>query len=200
MTLDEVRKNAYKNAQGKSNSKVANINEKKVELDKAVNAIKEGGLLKVPRPDNNVYRRVAKFLLIIGKDEAAKVLQHISQEQTEKIVAELATIQGVDSSERDQIMNEFHDLLQQSRESGGLEVAREILNKAYGKEKADELIKSSVQFPEGKPFVYLNDKSSEKISALLKDESAAVKALVLSHIESQKAADVISKMDATERT
>ena len=50
------------------------------ELDESVSFLKTGGLLKVPveqtAPDgtDSVYRRVAKFLLLIGEDEAAKIL------------------------------------------------------------------------------------------------------------------------------
>ena len=55
-------------------------------LDNTVDYLKTGGLLKVPveqTPDgkDSVYRRVAKFLLLIGEDEAAKILPHLSETQ-----------------------------------------------------------------------------------------------------------------------
>ncbi|MBE6361506.1 MAG: hypothetical protein E7059_08670, partial [Treponema bryantii] len=46
-------------------------------------------LYKVPKPEqkeDSIYRRVAKFLIIIGEDEAAKVLPHLAEEQIEKII------------------------------------------------------------------------------------------------------------------
>lgn len=194
MMLDELRSKAYKKQANKSED----LTEKK--LDNVMQTLKKGGLLKVPvSSEENVYRRVAKFLLVIGVDEAAKVMQHLSEEQTERIIPELASIQSVSEEEKSAIMQEFHGLLQQSRESGGVEAAREILTKAYGGEKADALIKSSVQFPQGKPFAYLNEANSDKVFALLKDEAPTVKALVLSRIDSQKAADVISKLDVASK-
>ena len=42
---------------------------------------------------DSVYRRVAKFLLLIGVNEAAKILPHLTAEQTEKIIPELALIE-----------------------------------------------------------------------------------------------------------
>ena len=61
------------------------------QLENATDYLKSGGLIKVPAqeklPDgkDSVYRRVAKFLVLIGEDEAAKILPHLSESQIEKI-------------------------------------------------------------------------------------------------------------------
>ena len=171
------------------------------ELTKRTDVLKEGGLLKVPVEDDenggrdSVYRRVAKFLLIIGVDEAAKVMQHLTEEQTEKIIPEIASIRSVSSDEASAILTEFQGLMEMARDSGGVDTAREMLEKAYGSKKAEQLLTNAVQFPEGKPFEYLNDADSERVYLLLKDESAAVQALVLSRIAPKKAAAVIDRMD-----
>lgn len=179
----------------------ASAAEKSDELTEKTDILKEGGLLKVPDEQNkgsgngNVYRRVAKFLLIIGVDEAAKVMQHLTEEQTEKIIPEIASIRSVSPDEASAILTEFQGLMQKARESGGVDTAREMLEKAYGSKKAQELLTSAVKFPEGKPFEYLNDADDERVYMLLKDESAAVQALVLSRIVPKKAAAVIDQMD-----
>ena len=61
-------------------------------LSRAADTLKKGGLLKIPESSSgdSVYRRVAKFLLIIGVDEAAKVMRHLTEAQTEKIIPEIA--------------------------------------------------------------------------------------------------------------
>ena len=51
------------------------------EVQKAASALTSHGLIKVPRTTSeggtdSVYRRVAKFFLIIGVDEASKILPH----------------------------------------------------------------------------------------------------------------------------
>lgn len=167
--------------------------------------LKSGGLIKVPvqdrEPDgrDSVYRRVAKFLLIIGVDEAARILPHLSEEQTEKIIPEIASIRSVDPAEADEILQEFRGLLDKSRESGGKETARSILEKAYGPEKAQEFLDRAAPLAGVKPFEYLNDADSERIYYLLNDESAQIRALVLSHLEPKKAASVINLMEPVEK-
>lgn len=162
--------------------------------------LKSGGLIKVPvspkEEDGNdsVYRRVAKFLLLIGIDEAAKILPHLSQEQTEKIIPEIASIRSVSPEEATVIMEEFNGLLQKSRESGGMDTARAILEKAYGPERAEALLAKAAPFSGAKPFDYLNDADSERLLFLLNDESEQIQALVLSHLNPKKAASVINLM------
>lgn len=224
MTFNDLRKNAYKSSVSqnvaqkkiqvqkedlssqKEKSKKEKHKSQNPELNAASEALVSGGLLKVPVSKkeadgrDSVYRRVAKFLLIIGVDEAAKILPHLTEEQTEKIIPEIASIRSVSPEETRQILEEFETLLKNAREGGGIDTAREILRKAYGEKKAKELIDKSVPFPLEKPFEYLNDIDNERINLLLKEESVQVKALILSHLNPKKAASVINLMDSKEKS
>lgn len=225
MNLNDIRANAYQNA-SKAESKDEKTSEKPLFSDvnveigkilsqnvkkdqKNINQQKtqqsQTGLIKVPAKEkqsdekDSVYRRVAKFLLLIGVDEAAKIIPHLSAEQTERIIPEIASIRSVDPDEASVILAEFQSLLERARESGGVDTARNILEKAYGSDRAEELLSKVVPFKGAKPFDYLNDADSERIYFLLKDESAAVRALVLSHLEPKKSASVINLMDSEDK-
>ncbi|MFI3257631.1 MAG: FliG C-terminal domain-containing protein [Spirochaetales bacterium] len=163
------------------------------------------GLLKMTeKSDENkddiaresIYRRVAKFLLIIGVNEAARILPHLPPEQTEKIIPELASVRNVSPDEASVILAEFQSLLTRSRQSGGLDTARAILEKAFGKERAQAMIEKSVPEPEGTPFAYLQDVDDEKLFFLLKDEGAPIQTLVLSRIKPVAAAGFIKRLDS----
>ena len=155
-------------------------------------------LFKVPAQEQNgkesVYRRVAKFLIILGVEQSAKVLQLLTPEQIEKIVPELASIRSVSPEEKEVILAEFEGLANQTMELGGKQTAFTILEKAYGADKAEEMISKAAPYSGSKPFDYFSDCDIEKIFLLLNDESAGIQALVLSHIEPKKAASVINKM------
>ena len=225
MNLNDIRANAYQNA-SKAESKDEKTSEKPLFSDvnveigkilsqnvkkdqKNINQQKtqqsQTGLIKVPAKEkqsdekDSVYRRVAKFLLLIGVDEAAKIIPHLSAEQTERIIPEIASIRSVDPDEASVILAEFQSLLERARESGGVDTARNILEKAYGVDRAEELLSKVVPFKGAKPFDYLNDADSERIYFLLKDESAAVRALVLSHLEPKKSASVINLMEPEDK-
>ena len=168
----------------------------------AAKTLSSGGLVKVPAKEGqkeSIYRRVAKFLVIVGVDEAAKILPHLTEQQTERIIPEIASIRKIDPDESAAILEEFESLVERSREEGGIETARNILTKAYGAQKAEDVIRKSVQFPDGKPFEYLADSDPERIKALIAGESAAVQSLVLSQLDSKRAAKVINLMGDEEK-
>lgn len=149
---------------------------------------------------DSIYRRVAKFLLLIGIDEAAKIIPHLTPEQTEKIIPEIASIRSVDPDEANVILAEFENLVQRSREDGGVSTAKTILVKAFGEERANEMLQKTVPFPNGKPFDYMQEMEGERVFFLLKEESSAVQALVLSHLKPKVAADVINQMELSAKT
>lgn len=172
------------------------------DVKNAAKNLTSGGLVKIPASStekDSIYRRVAKFLVIVGIDEAAKILPHLTEEQTEKIIPEIASIQKITPEESASILEEFESLVEKAREEGGLETARNILTKAYGSEKAENMLKKSVKYPDGKPFDYLSDANAERIKVLIDGESDAVKSLVLSQIEPKKAAKVINLMDVDDK-
>lgn len=174
-------------------------------LSQATDYLKKGGLIKIPteKPDqdgkDSVYRRVAKFLLLIGEDEAAKILPHLNEKQIERIIPEIASIRTVNKDEASVILAEFNELFSKPRTSGGIETAREMLEKAYGKEKADKMLSEVVQFDGEKPFEYLQDYDEQRICLLLKDENVGIKSTVLSFLQPEKAAKVINLMTTEEK-
>ena len=205
MNQYENRLNAYAKAKEYSLDKKDDNDNKSEGLIKTTvsNPIKEitakNGLTPIALSQSkdgkeSLYRRVAKFLLIIGVEEAAKIIPHLTQEQIDLIVPEIASIRSVDPDEATVILAEFENLVQKSRQSGGVETARSILDKAFGAQRAEEMIQKTIPFPEGKPFDYMSEMDSERVFHLLRDESPAVQVLVLSQLKPKIAAGVINQM------
>ncbi len=199
MDLNKYRLNAYQNASGKKNTaSESNHFVSDPQVQAATDALTHGGLLKVPSPEKgkeDVYRRVAKFLILIGVDQAALVLKNLTQEETEKIIPEITAIRKIDPDEATKILEEFNSLIERVKEGGGTHTAQLILEKAFGRDRAQDLMDRLNYKEEQKPFVYLADKQPEQILQLLKDEANNTRAVVFSYLPPQKAADVINKLD-----
>lgn len=158
----------------------------------------DNGLVKEVSKDS-VYRRVAKFLMLIGTDEAARVLRLLSDEQTQRIIPEIATIRSISDDEKVAILTEFQELYKSVSAGGGPNVAFNILSQVYGAEKANEMLQKARPYIKTKPFEYLNNETPKRISQILKDESNATKCLVLTSIDPKKAAAIISAMDLADK-
>ena len=162
------------------------------------------GLIKVPIDENakkeSPYKRVAKFLFIIGTDQAAEVLKQLSKEQVDKVVAELVTVQSVDKKEALEILTEFNEIYNVNKNSmGGVETARTMLTEAFGSEKAAQILENTVPAKISDPFDYLDGMDNERLTRILGGELPAAKAVILSQLKPKQAADYISSLSDEEK-
>ena len=183
----------------------SSASESEARLKATTEYLKNGGLLKVPvEPSSadgkdSVYRRVAKFLLLIGEDEAAKILPHLTEPQIEKLIPEIASIRTVSDEEATVILEEFNERANRAKTQGGKQTAKEILEKAYGKQRAEQLLSKAMPVEAEVPFEYLFDFEKERIYQLLHDENVGIQALVISKLPPKKAASVINMMKEDEK-
>jgi flagellar motor switch protein FliG len=160
------------------------------------------GLVKTGRTageGDSKYRRAAKFIILVGGDEAARILSGLEPEQVEAVSREIASIRGIGAEEGEALLEEFRALLARpygyyGASSGGIETARRLLYAAFGPEKGEALINRAVPASKANPFSFLEDFSAAQIALLLKDESSAAAALVLSRLPSTLSAPVLAAM------
>jgi flagellar motor switch protein FliG len=166
------------------------------------------GLLKTPEhiqpplsPEKeageSTYRRVAKFLILIGGDKAAGILSRLDEDQVEAVSREIAGIRAIPAEEGEGILREFKALLSTSypyggAASGGVEEARRLLYAAFGPEKGEGILNKSVPASRRNPFGFLEDLKPEQIALLLKNETVPASALVLSRLSPKFTALVLA--------
>ncbi|MDR1399129.1 MAG: flagellar motor switch protein FliG [Treponema sp.] len=143
------------------------------------------------------YRRVAKLLILIGPDEASKILAHLEPHHVELVVKEIATIHGVTAEDAASVILEFRSLLTKTgygaSSEGGVDTARDILQTAFGKDRGDAILSRAVPEATGKIFSFLEEYSPGQLIMLFKDESPAVEALVLSRLSTRLTAKVLAE-------
>ena len=159
---------------------------------------KAQGLLKTTVPEDSRARRVAKFLILIGSEQAAKVLGELDKQQVEEISREITSIEGIGEEEAAAILAEFTSLLSApcgyaGASGGGVEAARRMLYTAYGPEKGEALLNRAVPGSKENIFGFLEEFSPEQLVFLLKDESSAAAALVLARLSPGVSAETLGK-------
>jgi flagellar motor switch protein FliG len=142
------------------------------------------------------YRKAAQFLMLIGKDEAVRVLRHMSAEEVEGITREIARTQHIEEKEASKILEEFgfiretKDLIAQ----GGIEKAQEMLTASLGAEKAEKILARVRKDLAPPPFTFMQDIDAHQAISLVKEESVPVAALILAHLEPKLAARILSAL------
>jgi flagellar motor switch protein FliG len=145
------------------------------------------------------YRRVAKFLILIGTDEAAKVLENLDELQVETLSREIARIRGITPEEADNVLEEFYGLLggasvRRGPMAGGVDAARRLLYTAFGPGKGEALLRKSIPGVRTAPFNFLEDFTGAQTALLLREETPAAIALVLSYMEPKFAAATLEEL------
>ena len=142
------------------------------------------------------FRKAAQFLMLLGKDEAARVLKHMSAEEVEGITREIARTQRIDHSDASKIMEEF-GYIRETKDliaSGGIAKAQEMLEAAVGVEKAKEILDRVRKDMAPPPFTFLQDIDMHQAIALVREESVPVASLILAHLEPKLAAKILQAM------
>ena len=207
MDIEKRRLDAYRKAMGNQKSTTDACrgihNEPQQDIRKGdphPNTTTKEGLLKVAGKEKP-YRKVAKFLLLIGKEEAGKVLPHFTEEEVEKIVQEIAQIKRVDPLEAEQLLKEFSYFKKQApHPKGGMETARAILTKAFGEELGRAILTRSVPLEEQKLFAFLQDLDPTQLHQLLRSETPAVVAVLFPFLTAEQASRLLELFEPEFRT
>src|SRR4249919_3136790 len=87
-------------------------------------------------------QKAAVLLLQMGKERSATVLLSMRESEVAEIMAEVARLRNVDSVRVAEVLDEFKGMAEQriSFTSGGLELARSILEETLGEEQAGVLL------------------------------------------------------------
>jgi flagellar motor switch protein FliG len=146
-------------------------------------------------------RKAAVLLVALGSDHAAAVFKHLRDEEIESLSLEMAKLSNVEPEVTDSVLEEFAATVTayDSFVSGGVDYAREVLERALGHERASEIIARLSIVIEMRPFEFLRRTPPEQIANFLRNESAQVVALVIANLHTQLAAQVLSNLPDSEQ-
>ena len=181
--------------------------------DSAINKIPESALLRKTKnstaaetliktsekPPLSKYARAAQFMVLIGSDEASKILSRLESDQVEAISKEIVTLKRITPEEAEAVLLEFRELLSPAYKysgssTGGIEEARRILYAAFGPEKGEAQLLKAVPDAAENPFDFLKDFTGEQLALLFQKESPAACAMVFSRLPSKLCASVLANI------
>jgi flagellar motor switch protein FliG len=146
---------------------------------------------------NLTAREKAAILLIcLGENYAAQVYKYLSEDEIEQLTLALSSVHRVTSNQKEVVVQEFYEicLAQEFISEGGIGYARNVLEKAYGANRAEELIGRLSSSLQVRPFEFIRKADSMHILNLVYNENPQIIALLLSYIEPKQASEVISNL------
>jgi len=141
-------------------------------------------------------QKAAILLITLGPEVSAQVFKHLRDEEIEQLTLEIANVRKVDPAEKDAIMAEFHQIAvaQEFLTQGGINYAKEILEKALGAGKAMDIINRLTATLQVRPFDFARKADAGQILNFIQNENAQTIALVLSYLHAEQASIILSSL------
>jgi len=141
-------------------------------------------------------QKAAILLISLGPEVSAQIFKHLREEEIEQLTLEIANVRKVDNAEKEAILSEFHQicLVQEYISQGGIQYAKEILEKALGSSKAMDIINRLTATLQVRPFDFARKADPAQILNFIQNENSQTIALILSYLQSDQAAIILSSL------
>jgi len=141
-------------------------------------------------------QKAAILLITLGPDVSSQIFKHLRDEEIEQLTLEIANVRKVDSSDRETILSEFHQICmaQEYITQGGISYAKDILEKALGEQKALEVINRLTATLQVRPFDFARKAEPTQILNFIQNENSQTIALVLSYLQSEQSSHILSSL------
>ncbi len=136
------------------------------------------------------------LLITLGTETSAKVIRCLSEAEIDQVTAEMANVNKIPAEIRQEVLKEFEELFHAHGLflSGGLDYAKEVLDRALGNQKAMEIIGRLVQNSSVRPFEFVRKADPKHLTASIQGEHPQTIALILAHLLPERAAMVLSAL------
>ncbi|SJZ64070.1 flagellar motor switch protein FliG [Selenihalanaerobacter shriftii] len=147
-------------------------------------------------------KKAAVLLVSMGPDLSAEVMKHLDEEDIEELTLEIANLNKVSSDVKDDILDEFHqmcvayDYLNQ----GGIGYAKEVLEKALGKQQADSVINRLTASLQVRPFDQLRKTDPAQLLNFIQNEHPQTIALIMAYLNPEQASSILSALSPEQQS
>ncbi|WP_129596922.1 flagellar motor switch protein FliG [Anaerophilus nitritogenes] len=140
--------------------------------------------------------KAAVLLISLGPDKSAKIFKHLQEEEIEELTLEIANMRRISPEEKEKVLEEFYQicLAQEYISEGGINYAKEILEKALGSEKAFDIVNKLTASLQVRPFDFVRKADASQLLNFIQNEHPQTIALILSYLGPQQAGQIVSAL------
>lgn len=141
-------------------------------------------------------KKAAIVLVALGTKASSEIFKNLDEREVEMLTTEIARLENISAEIREAVLEEFHTLAMahQFVSQGGVDYAREILEKAVGPRKAKEILEKVQQSIRTTGFNLLENVDPKQLVNFIQKEHPQTIALLLAHMEPVNAAPIISAL------
>ena len=144
----------------------------------------------------NGVQKAAILLITLGPERSADIFKHLKEDEIEELTLEIANTRSVSPQVKEVVLNEFYQvcLAQQYIAEGGIGYAKQLLDKALGDEKAQEVITKLTASLQVRPFEFVRKTDPSQLLNFIQDEHPQTIAMILSYLTPGQSAMVLGAL------
>ena len=138
-------------------------------------------------------QKAAILLITLGPERSADIFKHLKEDEIEELTLEIANTRSISPQVKEDVLNEFYQicLAQQYIAEGGIGYAKELLDKALGADKAQEVISKLTASLQVRPFEFVRKTDPSQLLNFIQDEHPQTIAMILSYLTAPQASMVL---------
>lgn len=136
------------------------------------------------------------MLITLGPERSANLFSFMHEDEIESLTLEIASMQKIMPADKDAVLEEFYQICvaQEFIAEGGINYAKEVLEKAMGSHKALEIINRLTSSLQVKPFDFVKKTDASQLLSFIQNEHPQTLALILSYLNPNQAAQILSAL------
>lgn len=141
-------------------------------------------------------QKAAAVIVALGAENASKVYKYLREDEVEQLTYEVARLSQMSAKDSQDIVENFYQicLTQKVVTEGGVEYAKNVLEKAFGAQAANSLLERVTKSLRTKAFDFIRKADYKNMIAIIQNEHPQTIALILSYARADQAAAVIAEL------
>ena len=141
-------------------------------------------------------QRAAVFLLSLGEEAAAEVLRHMEPREVQDVGKAMTELTTISNEDLESVVGEFTEVIFSGNAVGTdpLGYVKKTLNQALGETKGNRMVNRILKGQDSKGMDALKWMDADSVALILKHEHPQICAIVLSSLDSDHAAEVLSQL------
>jgi flagellar motor switch protein FliG len=143
--------------------------------------------------------KIAILMVALGNEIAAEVYKRLDDATIEIITLEIANLRKISPEQRLIVLKDAQEVLlaREYMARGGVDYARDILERALGPERAHNLLTRITASLQVRPFDFMRHTDAQQVLSFIQGEHPQTIALIMSYLEPAQAASIIGGLPAT---
>ncbi len=141
-------------------------------------------------------QKAAILLAALGPEKASAVMAKFRDEEIDQMTLDLSGLGTVDSELKAEVLDEFYQMAQAQQyvTQGGIEYAKDLLEKSFGSERAFDILNRLQSSLQEVPFQFLSKADPGQISSFIQEEHPQTISLIIAHLDPSVSAIILSAL------